>query len=208
MRSVRVVILQISVLLLPLTAFAQETEPAKANPDEEEIHAQLRTLRDDVTKAIIEGDPDGQVARVHDNVVVTWQNNQVVRTADGLKKFLGEMNSGGTRVFQGYTVPPTADELAILHGDDTAIAFGKSTPHYKYMGMEFDLDNRWTATLVKDGDQWKIAAYHVSANVMDNPVLNIAKRSVYWAVGGGLLVGLVVGGLGARLLKRSDAAGT
>jgi ketosteroid isomerase-like protein len=155
-----------------------------------------------LTKAVLDGDVNAQLERVHDNVVVTWQNNQVVRGKDGLKKFLGEINNGPDRVFQGYKVPPTADDLSILYGGNAAIAFGGSTPHYKLHGMEFDLENRWTATLVKDGDTWKIAAYHVSGNILDNPVLDIAKRSLYWVGGAGVLVGLALGALVMWLLKR------
>ncbi len=64
-----------------------------------------------------------------------------------------EINSGNEKVFQGYTERPTSDEVAILPGGDTAIAFGKSVPHYKWLGLEFDLENRWTATLLKADDQ-------------------------------------------------------
>ncbi len=73
-----------------------------------------------------------------------------------------EMNGGSDRVFQGYVERPVSDDLAIFHDGDTAVAFGKSVPHYKYMGKEFNLENRWTATLVKSDGQWKLAAYHVS----------------------------------------------
>jgi hypothetical protein len=59
--------------------------------------------------------------------------------------------------------------------------------------MEFDLENRWTATLVRENDGWRLAAYHVSGNVLDNAVLEIAKRSVYWVGGIAFAVGLVVG---------------
>lgn len=201
MRWVHSILWQAFVFSCPLFLSAQET-PATGDmtADEETIHNELRALREALTAAVLEGDVDAQLGHVHENVVVTWQNNQVVRTAAGLKDFLAEMDAGEERVFQGYTVPPQADELTILHGGDAGIAFGTSTPHYKYLGMEFDLENRWTATLVKEGDQWKLAAYHVSANLVDNPVLSIAKRSVYWTGGICLIVGL---GLGLLLGKRS-----
>ncbi len=115
------------------------------------------------------------------------------------------MNGTGERVFQGYKVLPTPDDLTILHGGDTAIAFGSSVPHYKYGGMEFDLDNRWTATLVKEDGQWKLAAYHVSANVLDNSILQLARRSLYWVGGGGLLAGLLLGLLVGRFARRKPA---
>ncbi|MBT6495548.1 MAG: hypothetical protein HOL01_13450 [Planctomycetaceae bacterium] len=125
-----------------------------------------------------------------------------------MRKFLNEMNAGNEKVFQGYTVPPTADELTILHGGDTGIVFGTSTPHYKYLGMDFELENRWTATVIKDDGKWKIAAYHVSGDITDNPLLAAAKNGVYWVGGISLLVGLFVGGFGGRLLRKkpkSDA---
>ena len=86
----------------------------------------MRAIREALTKAVLEGDAEGQLAHVHDNVVVTWQNNQVVRKLAGLQEFLGKMNTGDDRVFQGYQTPPTSDEPTILFGGDTGIAFGTS----------------------------------------------------------------------------------
>jgi ketosteroid isomerase-like protein len=191
-------------LLFTIKVTAQPpVAPATAGGDEA-IHNELRAMREVLTKAVLAGDIEAQLSRVNDNVVVTWQNNEVVRGKDGLKKFLGEMSNGKERVFQRYKVPPTADDLSIVYGGDAAIAFGSSTPHYKLHGMEFDLENRWTATLVKEGDTWKIAAYHVSGNILDNPVLNLAKQSLYWAGGIGVVVGLVLGALLMWLMKRQS----
>jgi ketosteroid isomerase-like protein len=209
-------------IMLAFSHAAQDTPPPDAtspnalsksdsavSPAEESADRdQLRLLREALTEAVIKNDITTQLQFVHDDVVTTWQNNQVARGRDGLKKFMDEMNSGEDRVFQGYTVPPSTDDLAIMNGGTTAIAFGKSVPHYKYLGREFDLENRWTATLVKKDGQWKIAAYHVSANMTDNPILNAALNSIVWAVIISLLIGLLVGIVGTKLLrkKRSYAA--
>lgn len=184
-------------------------EEVSASPDgttEEAEHEALRELRDALTEAVLSGDVESQLALADENVVTTWQNNRVARGHDGLQAFLNEMNGGAEKVFQGYTVPPTADELTILHGGDTGVVYGTSVPHYKLLGMEFDLENRWTATVVKDDDQWKIAAYHVSANILDNPVLTAAKKSTYWAAGIAFLVGLLAGCFGGRFLKKKPAS--
>jgi ketosteroid isomerase-like protein len=199
------------LVVLPLPVVAQEesgnaAKDAAVADEAEAIHSELRAMRVALTKAIESGDANAQVAYAHDNIVVTWQNHDVVRGTNDLKEFLDEMNSGGERVFQGYTEPPTADELTILHGGDTGIAFGKSVPHYKYLGMEFDLENRWTATLVRDGDQWKLAAYHVSGNILDNPLLSLAKRGAWYGGGLGLLAGLVVGALVTTIWRRRGMA--
>ncbi|MHB0960331.1 MAG: YybH family protein [Pirellulaceae bacterium] len=189
-------------LFSPAVVAQDETPKLGAANDEEATHNELRAMREALTKAVVEGDTDAQINHVHENVVVTWQNGQVVRRVDGLKKFLEEMSAGKQRVFQGYKVPPAVDEPTILYGGDTGVAFGSSTPHYKYLGMEFDLENRWTATLVKTDGTWKIAAYHVSANIFDNAVVNMAKRAAYWAGGGCLLIGLVLGCILTVLWKK------
>jgi ketosteroid isomerase-like protein len=160
-------------------------------------------VRDALTKAVEDGDIEAQLAHASDDVVTTWQNNEVARGPDGLRDFLKQMDSGGERVFQGYKTKPTADDRATIYGGDTAIATGTSVPHYKYLGMEFDLENRWTATLVKEDDEWKIAAYHVSANVVNNPLLSAAKRALYWTGGVSLVVGMVLGGLLARMMNKN-----
>jgi ketosteroid isomerase-like protein len=203
MNSIRFLAILVCTILVPACAGAQDTDPPQGAPAADAaVHEELRAIRLALTEALKKGDVEGQLAHVHDNVVATWQNGRVVRGHEGLKKFLAEMTEGNKKVFKGYKVPPEADELTILYGDDTGIVFGRSVPQYNYLGMEFDLENRWTATLVKDEGAWKIAAYHVSANVVDNPVLNTAKRSAYWAAGIALLVGLALGAGGCRLMRR------
>ena len=207
MRPVHLLVWQIGAFF-PVVAIAEEPPATVALADSEEaIHNELRALREALTKAVLEGDADAQLAHVHDNVVVTWQNNQVVRKAAGLQEFLATINVGDDRVFRGYKTPPTADEPTILFGGNTGIAFGSSTPQYKFLGMEFELENRWTATLVKEDGTWKLAAYHVSGNIVDNPVLSIAKKSAYWAGGICLVVGLVLGALVSKFSKRNDSPG-
>lgn len=198
---------------VPAVAAAQQEQPqevaaAPASGAEDPAHAELRELREALTEAVLTGDVDAQLALTDEAVVTTWQNNRVARGHEGLREFLNEMSAGGEDVFQGYTVRPTADELSILHGGNTAIAYGSSVPHYRYLGMEFDLENRWTATLVNNDGQWKVAAYHVSANVADNPILNAARQSLWLAGAVGVAIGVIAGALGARSLQRRDVPPT
>jgi ketosteroid isomerase-like protein len=194
------------LLLVNLPATAQENEPAGAADGAEAdsaTHDELRQVRDALTKAVEEGDVEAQLAHASEDIVTTWQNNEVARGPDGLRDFLNDMETGGERVFQGYKSKPTADDRATVYGGDTAIATGTSVPHSKYLGMEFDLENRWTATLVKENDEWKIAAYHVSANVVNNPLLSAAKRALYWTGGVALVVGMLLGGLVSRMMTKN-----
>lgn len=169
---------------------------------EDPAHQELRTVRTEVIEAITKGDFDRVLQHVHTNVVVTWQNHEVCRGHQGLKEFF---NKTGKQTFQGYKIPPTPDELTILHGGDTGVSFGETIAQYTLLGKSRELKSRWTATLVKENGRWLLAGYHVSMNVLDNPLLNAATQSLYWTAGGTLLAGLGVGWL---LGKRGRAGGT
>lgn len=208
--SLAAVQILVGLMLMPVAASAQQkaaptTEPV-AKQDIDPNHKQLRELREALTEAVIKGDVDKQLQFATDDVVTTWQNSKVVRGKKAHLEFLNEMAGKGGKAFKGFKEPPTVDDYSILYNDgNTAIAFGKSVPHYNYMNMDFDLDNRWTATLVKQDGQWKLAAYHVSTNVLDNPVLNAAKRNLYLAGGIGGVVGLLVGVIGMKLACKKKA---
>jgi len=166
---------------------------------EDPAHNELRALRTQVLDAIKSGDVERVITYVHPNVVVTWQNQEVCRGQQGLRDFYNRM---GKDAFRGYKVDPIPDELTILYGGDTGISFGSSVAAYRLLGKEYEFKNRWTATLVKENGRWLLASYHVSNNTLDNPLLNVAKRAVYWAGVVGLIVGLAFGLLVARRRKR------
>ena len=177
--------------LAPLSAQTPATTAAAAAPaGEDPAHAALRALRTEIIEAITAGDMDRVLKSVHPNVVVTWQNNEVCRGQEGLKEFFNRM---GKNAFKGYKVPPTPDDLTILYGGDTGISFGETVAEYSVLGKSHEMKSRWTATLVKENDRWLLAGYHLSMNVLDNPILGAAKSSLY-AVGGGTLVAGLLGG--------------
>lgn len=174
---------------------------AQIQIDEDPVHTELRQLRTNVVESIVSGDFEKTLEYCHTNVVVTWQNNEVCRGHAGLQEFFQRV---GKDAFKGYKVPPTPDAPTILHGGDTGIAYGMNISDYNLFGKHFVFTNRWTATLVRENDRWLLAAYHVSINVLDNPLLNGATRSLGWGVGLGALGGFLIGMLVFR--RRGRAA--
>jgi ketosteroid isomerase-like protein len=163
---------------------------ANVSAAEDPAHNELRVLRTQVVDAITKGDFDGLLTHVHTNVVVTWQNNHVCRGHEGLREFFNRM---GKATFKGYKVPPTPDELTILYGGDSGVSFGETVAQYKLFGKEYEMKSRWTATVVKENGRWLLGSYHISMNVLDNPLLNAARRALYWVSGVVLAAGLVIG---------------
>ena len=186
-------------VLVLITAFVMSCLlPRVQAAAEDPAHNELRALRTQVIDAITKGDIDAVLANVHPNVVVTWQNSDVCRGADGLREFFNRM---GKSTFRGYKVPPTPDDLTILYGGDTGVSFGKVVAEYTLFGKQFEFTSRWTATLVKENGKWLLASYHVSLNALDNPLFNSAKRSLIWGVIGAGVTGLLIGVLIGRRKK-------
>lgn len=190
----------------PLAALENAVAPdEKPGAAENPVHAELREFRKGLTDAVLKGDLDRQLQHVSKDVVVTWQNGEVVRGHQGLKDFWQRNQGGASKVFQGYKTPPTPKELTILYGD-TGISYGTSVAQYNLLGQQIELENNWTATLVKEDGRWVIGSYHVSNNILDNPLFNAAKRYLYLAGGISLVVGIGLGFLISRFLGRARPA--
>jgi ketosteroid isomerase-like protein len=187
------------LLCLPLSTSSQEAA------NEDPAHDELRALRDGMIDAIKSGDIERQISYLHPNVVVTWQNAEVSRGREGVREYLARMLEGPGRIVQGYGADMQVDELTILYGGDTGIAFGGTQEHVDLVaGQGVDYAGRWSATLVKEGDRWLIASLHASANLFDNPFLDTARRLMYVAGAVALIIGVLLGFLIGRR-RRSTA---
>lgn len=180
----------LSLLSLPLSAQA----PPPASASDEATHNELRALRDGLLDAMRKGDIERQLTFFHPNAVVTWHNAEVSRGRDGIRKYLTRMLQGPNKAVDHFDADVNVDELTILYGGDTGVAFGSTVEHFKMSsGRSFDLPARWSATMVKENGQWLIANLHASDNLFDNPLLDSAKRTIGWTGAIGLAVGLAIG---------------
>ena len=187
------------LLAVPQSAIAQQTE--------DPAHAQLRTLRDDLVDAMNKRDLNRLMSHLHPDVVVTWQNAEVSRKPEGVKAYISRMLEGPNSIVESFSTAPAVDELTILYGGDAGVAFGSSRDSFRLRsGQSFDLTSRWTATVVNDGGAWKIAAFHSSASLFDNPLLAAAQRWSVTAAVVALIAGFVVGFLVSRIGRRSQRA--
>lgn len=188
-------------------AAAQDT-PAAAAPTDEQLHDELRALRADMERALNERDLDGLLKHLDEQVVFTTMNSDVARGPAAIKAYFQKMLEGPGAVVQTVKSRFEADDLSILHDRATAVAFGHTDDHYTLTdGSSFDVKARWSSTLLRKGGAWKIASFHYSTNVFDNPILN-AQRRLLLLGGGALAAGcaLVFGVVGFRLGKRQGRA--
>jgi ketosteroid isomerase-like protein len=174
--------------------------PAQEDP----AHNELRAVRDGLLGGINSGDIEAQLRFLHPNVTITWHNAEVSRGHDGVRRYLNRMLNGASKVVERFGAEVKVDELSIVYGGDTAIAFGSADEHFTLTGgRSFDFTGRWSATLVKEGGKWLVANLHTSDNIFDNPLLNRAVSALWWAGGGALLIGLCAGWLIGRRKRRA-----
>jgi uncharacterized protein (TIGR02246 family) len=193
--------------LLPILILLLAITPLHAQPDEE-IHNALRQLKATMTKALNERDLDAIVANVDPNVVFTTMNGDVCRGPDQIRAYFDKMLTAPGHIVKNVTVSFEADALTTLYGGDTGIAIGSSKDHYELTnGNTFDINGRWTCTMVRNGDRWVIAAFHYSANVFENPIVDGYRKAIWMVGAGAALVALLLGLILGRILgKRKPAA--
>jgi uncharacterized protein (TIGR02246 family) len=176
---------------------------AVSHPTAEELHAELRSLRDDMVRALNAGDLEGVLKHLHPNVAFTAMDGEVCRGPEQVREFFQRMMTGPTRVVEAFHTDLTVDQLTDLYGD-TGVAFGSSDDQYTLRkGLKFRIKSRWTCSLVRQDGRWLITSCHSSADVFDNPILAMAKRTAYWAGGGGAVLGLLIGVVAGARARRS-----
>jgi uncharacterized protein (TIGR02246 family) len=171
----------------------------QAQAPDEAVHQALRQLKVTMTKALNERDLDAIVANVDPHVVFTTMNGDVCRGPAEIRAYFHKMLNAPGHIVKDVRVSFEADALTTLYGGDTGVAIGSSHDHYELTnGDTFNIDGRWTCTMVRNGDRWVIAAFHYSADVFDNPILTRLK-ALGWPIGiGALVIGLLVGFFVAR----------
>lgn len=189
------IILAISLLGTPLTAVAQQT-PALGT---EGLHQELRDLRDRALKDFAANDIEALLSEFTDTLQFTSIDNQTISGKDAARAYYAAIFDPGNGLLTDISATLEPDALSTLYlGGQMAVSAGTSTVTLKTRaGTEVTLPVRWTATLVRADNAWKVAAIHFSANVLDNPISNDVTHLV--TLGGvglgvaGLLVGWLVG---------------
>ena len=199
----------ITILVLALVALGLSVPRASLaqKVPEDPAHEQLRQLRDGLLAAMNKGDLDATLAFLHTNCVITWHNAEVSRGHQGVRDYYNRVMTGPNRIVDSFHCDLKVDELTSLYGENTGICFGSSDEHFKLAsGRNLDVKGRWTATLIKDNGRWLVASLHVSTNLFDNVLLDMAKRSMGVAGAICFVMGVLAGWLISRRRKRVTPA--
>lgn len=167
----------------------------------------LLALKDGVVDALNANDVERLLTYTADDVVVTWPNAEVTTGKEALRDYYARTVTRPGAIVQSFTTTAEVAETH-LYGDDVAVVHGRSDDRILLSsGAQLDVDARWTATLVRENDRWRIASLHTSSNLLDNPILEKMKITGYILAGFGLVMGLTIG-LGVWVFTRKRTART
>ena len=198
MKTKLLVALMFLTFLVP--AFAQSDA---TNTDAEQA---IGRLREGLVKSFNDGDIDRLLTFLDTNAVVTWQNGEVCIGTAAVKDYYDRMMKGDRPVVSKVTADPKV--LGHHIKGDWAVSWGELNDHFLLTdGRDLPLDSRFTATIAKRGDEWKVASFHASVNAFHNSVLTWAIKKMALIGGiGGIVTGLILGILGASLFRSKKSS--
>lgn len=168
--------------------------PVAAGDPDEATRAQLYALKDGLVESLNKGEIARLITFGTDDVVVTLQNGDVSHGPVEFRAMYDRMTKGPGGLVAEYQTLVTIDGINVLSDGTTAVAYGSSRDHLKLSsGADFNLNSRWTATCVNRDGQWKLASYHASDSLFDNPVLERMKTTTYVMTFFGFIMGLTLG---------------
>ena len=181
--------------------------PAIKDDSHEADHAALRALLDKGARAIDNQDVKALSSCLAKEFVFIAVTQTVVTNEAQMQAFFDRMFRSNDALLTSIKTEPKADILTRFIGPDTGVCYGTSQDTYTMKsGKTVEMGVRWSATVVKENGEWKVAVVHIGTDFLNNPVLDgVQKLTKTVGVGaglGGLLLGLVAG----RMRSRAKAA--
>jgi len=180
-------------LIIQLLAFVLFTTAAFAQGSSVDDDQAIAKLREGLVGSFNRGDIDGLLTFLDTNAVVTWQNGEVCEGTAAVKAYYDRMMKGEHPVVSKVTADPKI--LGRHVQGDWAVSWGDLNDHFVLTdGRELPLNSRFTATIARRADGWRVTAFHVSVNAFDNPILKLAVKKVgAISVCSGVVLGILIG---------------
>jgi ketosteroid isomerase-like protein len=195
-----------AVALLTVTIVYQMIAAAvvgAAEADREADHAALRQLREKAAAGINNLDAKALASCFAKQFAFTAVTQTVITNEAQAQEFFDRMFRSKDALLTSMKTDPTADIRTRFIDENTGVCYGSTTDTYTLRsGETVMMTNRWSATVVKEDGQWKVALAHVGTDFINSPV--VARIASFWrgvtvAAGiGGVVLGLVLGLIAAR----------
>lgn len=177
----------VALFILPSFLLAQSEE---RHEDHEVLRQVLRT----VTHSLNSRDVDALGPVLHSKFAITSIDQQVFTDLPAFKNYFNHFFEGEKPVLKSIEFNPRADALTEFIGENVGLSHGISNDKYHFSNSKVkEMTTRWTATVIKEGNAWKLANLHLGVDFANNPLIETTKHSLYWVGGASLLIGLLLG---------------
>ena len=176
---------------------------AAAAEDRAADHDALRALAARVTAAINAQDFDTLQGLFTTPFAFTTSEQKTVTTAAELEAYYQRLFLDTDAPLVRLRMQAQPEALTQFVAEDVGYCYGTAEEEYVLRsGRTVQLTSRWTALVVREEGEWKVATVHIGINFLDNPVLarvtDGARRTA--TVAGA--VGLVLGAVAVLLFRR------
>jgi ketosteroid isomerase-like protein len=190
-----------------ISSIGSNTVAFAADDTREADHVALRALRDKVATAISKQDIKGLASCFAKDFAFTAVNQTVLTNEAQMQEFFDRMFRSSDALVTSLKTEPKADILTRFVDANTGVCYGSSIDTYTMKsGQEVEMNVRWSATVVKENGEWKVALAHVGTDFLNNPVLDGAKALVKKIGVGAGLGGRVAGGIIGVMIGRCRKA--
>ncbi|MEN8180722.1 MAG: nuclear transport factor 2 family protein [Pseudomonadota bacterium] len=136
-------------------------------------HDQLRQLLKTAQEAVNSDRPELLEEYLHKDYIITVMNQEVVTQERPLKQLFHDWFKKPDAILKSLRIDPEATIETRIYGGRFGFCYGTSVDTYALSdGREFAFDSKWTATLIKEDEQWKLLALHVGVDPIENPLID------------------------------------
>ncbi len=179
-------------LLLIAALVAGSTQAEERHEDHEALRALLRTT----TEALNTGNLDLVAPLLHKDFTIITVDNHKSTGLEEFKTYWESLFTGEEALIERIEVNAQADDLTRFLDEDTGVVHGTSRDTYHFSDGDVRvMQARWTALVQKEGGTWKLMKVHLSASLLNNPVLEAARAFTVKVGVAGLVVGFILGAL-------------
>ena len=177
---------------------------ALAQTNSSEVDKAIAYLHKGLIDSFNKGDIGRLLTFLDTNAVVVWQSGEVCEGTAAVKAYYDKMMKGEHPAVSKVTSEPRV--LGRHIQGDWAVSWGELNDHFLLSdGRDLPLNSRFTVTIAKRGDSWRVSAFHASVDAFSNPIKAAAVKKMALAAGiGGVITGVLVGLVIASLRRRPN----
>lgn len=136
----------------------------------------LKKILIQIQNALNTMDMDALMQAMDDEVTISFMTTEVAVGKKQIESYYNKMFADEGAPLTSHTTIATVDAPAIFHGN-TAIAHGKANDTFVLKnGDTHKFDTRWTATVIKNPEDWKVVSISFSVNPFNNIILEEIKK--------------------------------